>query len=123
MFLKFYKFHWKTSVLEFLLNTQVFSSEICKILKSNFFEEYLQTTPSGKALTANYYFITTHFFPFRKLFPILKLKWLKVVEQKCSWSVVLSSELSLSSVKYKWCIVFSVFLLLDQNLMKPKKQS
>ena len=49
-------------MLEFLLNTQVFSSEICEILKSTFFEEYLQTTASRKALTANYCFITTHFF-------------------------------------------------------------
>ena len=49
-------------MLEFLLNTQVFLSEICEILKSTFFEEYLQTTASRKALTANYCFITTQFF-------------------------------------------------------------
>ena len=110
-------------MLEFLLNTQVFSSEICEILKITFFEEYLQTTASRKALTANYCFITTHFFLIQEIVSYSQTEVVESVEQKCSWSLVLSSELSLSSVKYKWCIVFSVFLLLDQNLMKPKKQS
>ena len=107
MFLKFCKFHWKTSVLEFLLNTQVFLSEICEILKSTFFEEYLQTTASGKALTANYCFITTHFFPIQEIVSYSQTEVVESVEQKCSWSLVLSSELSLSSVKYKWCISFA----------------
>ena len=43
--------------------------------------------------------------------------------RKTSLSHVFSSEQSLSSLKCKCDIVFSVFLSLDQNLMKPEKDT
>ena len=49
--------------------------------------------------------------------------WWRMVERKSSLPLVFSAEWLLSSLKYKFDIVISVFLSLDQNLMKPKKGS
>ena len=57
--------------------------------------------------------VTTRFFLFR-----IKKKWLKNGWAKVSVSLAFSSELSLSSWKYKSDIVFLVLLSPDQNLMK-----
>ena len=45
-----------------------------------------------------------------------------MVDQKTSLSYVYSLKQSLSSLKYKSDIVFSVFLPLDQNLLKLEKR-
>ena len=44
--------------------------------------------------------------------------WWRMVERKTSFSDVFSSEQSLSPLKYKCDIVFSVILSLDQSSMK-----
>ena len=48
--------------------------------------------------------------------------WWRMVERKTSFSHVFSSEQSLSSLKYKCDIVFSVILSLDQSSIKPEKR-
>ena len=45
-------------------------------------------------------------------------EWGRIVEQETSFSYVFYSEWSLSSLKYKFDIKFSVIPPLDQNLMK-----
>ena len=61
--------------------------------------------------------IPSHFFLFR-----LKLKWLEKGEAKVFIVTCIFLRIITFIIKYKPDIVFSVFLSLDQNLMKLEKR-
>ena len=61
--------------------------------------------------------ITKHFFLFT-----LKLKWLKNGGPKAFIATCIFFRIIIFFIKYQFDIVFSVFLWLDQNLLKIEKQ-